>query len=280
MLSDHDADRVNDRDAGHLLAIAKAATATASELVRASSPRTLTTKGDRDVTSDVDVAVETVVRDFLHKHTPHAGFLGEEEGGTSPGDGYRWILDPIDGTINFLHHVPLCAISLSLVCDEVTLTSVIDLPFLGAQYSALRGYGAYANGTRLRVSTTHELRNALVSIDQYTFSNNASLKNDLRHKLVGHLAPQVQRVRMFGTSAIELAWMAQGRLDACVMLGNKPWDTSAGVLIAQEAGARVIDLDGSDHSPDSAATIAVTPALEHDLMSVVQSALADAAPVN
>ena len=85
---------------------------------------------------------------------------------------------------------------------------------------------------------------------------------------------------MFGTSAIELAWMAQGRLDACVMLGNKPWDTSAGGLIAQEAGARVIDLDGSDHSPDSAATIAVTPALEHDLMSVVQSALADAAPVN
>ena len=279
MLSDHGADHVNDRDAGHLLTIAKAATTAASELVRTRSPRTLTTKGDRDFTSDVDIAVETVVRDFLRRHTPNAGFLGEEEGGAGPDNGYHWILDPIDGTVNFLHRVPLCAISLSLVHNKITLTSVIDLPFLGTQYSALRGHGAYSNSTRLHVSTTHKLSDALVSVDQYTFSNDTSLKNALRHQLVGQLAGQVQRIRMFGASAIELAWTAQGRLDACVMLGNKPWDTSAGILIAREAGARIIDLDGSDHSPDSGATIAVTPALEHNLMSVVQSALADTAPV-
>lgn len=148
------------------------------------------------MTSDVDITVEKMVRDFLYKHTPDAGFLGE--------------------------------------------------------------------------------RNA----DQYTFGEDAQRKNKLRHRLTKHLASHVQRIRMLGTSAIDLAWTAQGRLDACIMLGNKPWDTSAGVLIAREAGARVLDLDGSDHSNGSSATIAVTPTLEHDFMSIVRTALSDITPTD
>lgn len=262
--------------ARHFLAIAKAAAATASQIVRSRSPQTITWKGDRDVTSDVDITVETVIRDFLKKHTPSAGFLGEEEGGTKPGDGYHWILDPIDGTVNFLHGVPLCAVSLSLIHDRSTLTSVIDLPFLDAQYSALCGNGSYVNEKRVHVSATQKLNDALISVDQYTFGDDSHRKNSIRHRLIGRLAPHVQRIRMLGTSATELAWTAQGRLDACVMLGNKPWDTSAGVLIAQEAGARILDLDGSDHSPESFATIAVTPSLERDLISIVRSTLTEA----
>ncbi|MDQ3153298.1 MAG: inositol monophosphatase [Actinomycetota bacterium] len=261
-------------DAQHLLAIAKDAAAVASELVRSRRPITVTWKGDRDVTSDVDLTVEKAVRDFLRAHTPTAGFLGEEEGG-HPGDGLHWVLDPIDGTVNFLHGVPLCAISLSLVYNGIVLAGVIDLPFLAAQYSAVRGQGSYANATRLQVSPTRRLDAALVSIDQYAFGEDAERKNDMRHQLTKHLAAHVQRVRVLGTSAIELVWTAQGRFDACIMLGNKPWDTSAGVLIAQEAGARVLDLDGSDHTALSSATIAVTPALEHDLMFIVRAALAE-----
>lgn len=219
------------------------------------------------------MAVETVIRDFLRAQTPSAGFLGEEEGGSKLGDGYQWILDPIDGTINFLHGVPLCAISLSLIHDGVTLTSVIDLPFLDAQYSALKGCGAYANDQRIHVSNTVEIHDALVSIDQYTFDDNPTQRNKMRHHLAGQLATHVQRLRMIGASAVDLAWTAHGRFDACVLLGNKPWDTSAGVLIAQEAGARVLDLDGSDHSLDSQATIAVTPTLEHQLMSIIHETI-------
>ena len=81
---------------------------------------------------------------------------------------------------------------------------------------------------------------------------------------------------MFGTSAIDLAWTAEGRLDACIMLGNKQWDTSAGVLLAREAGARVLDHTGSEHSRDSTSTIAVTPAIEAEFMSVVRTALDEA----
>jgi myo-inositol-1(or 4)-monophosphatase len=269
---------VDNADARKLLAVAKTATSAASELVRSRPPRTLTWKGDRDVASDVDMSVENLVRNYLHRHTPSAGFLGEEEGGSKLGEGSHWILDPIDGTINFLHGLPLCAISLSLVHNGVTVVAVIDLPFLAAQYSALRGRGSFVNDEQLAVSSTHRLDAALISVDQYTFGED-EYKNQLRHILAERLAAYAQRIRMLGTSAIDLAWTAQGRLDACVLLGNKPWDTSAGVLIAQEAGARLLDLDGSEHSAGAIATIAVTPALEKALMSIVRDAVSEARAV-
>lgn len=274
MSPDHCAPAADDSgDARRLLAVATNVTATASELVRSHTPQTVTSKGDRDVTSNVDLAVEKLVRDLLRKHTPNAGFLGEEEGGGRPGEGLHWVLDPIDGTVNLVHGVPLCAISLSLVHHGKVEAAIIDLPFLDSRYTALRGQGAYANNGRLHVSATTNLDAALVSIDQYTFGEGGQEKNYARHCLIENLYPHVQRIRMLGTSAIDLAWTAQGRLDACIMLGNKPWDTSAGILIAEEAGARILDLDGSEHSADSAATIAVTPTLEHDLMSIVRATL-------
>jgi myo-inositol-1(or 4)-monophosphatase len=219
--------------------------------------------------------VERFVRDFLHNKTPEIAFLGEEEGGQPAGRGLLCMLDPIDGTVNFLHGFPLCAVSLSL-CDATTVVAaVIDLPFIGSQYTALLGQGAYADGKRLRVSQTSTLADALISIDQYAFGDDAERKNRQRLRLTERLAHDAQRVRMLGASAIDLAWTAEGRLDACIMLGNKPWDTSAGVLIAREAGARVLDHDGSEHSDQSRSTIAVTPALEVGLMEAVRATLVD-----
>lgn len=257
-----------------LLTVAKKATTMASEFIRSAAPHTLAQKGDRDIASDVDIAVERLVRGFLHQQTPSFGFLGEESGGDTESAGLRWILDPIDGTINFLHGLPFCAVSLSLLQDDITLAGVVDLPFLGVQYSASLGCGSYANNQRLRVSAVNTLNAALVSIDQYTFGAGKDKINSLRHRLLEDIASHVQRVRIFGTSAIDLVWTAQGRLDACIILGNKSWDTSAGTLIAREAGARVLDLDGIDHSITSASTIAVAPSIEHELMTVIHNALA------
>lgn len=280
MLSDKELSAIDQADARDLLVIAKRATATASQLVRTRAPHTLTFKGDRDITSDVDLDVENLIRDLLYEQTPGAEFLGEEEGGGDPqkGDHLHWILDPIDGTVNFVHGVPLCAISLSLVRGGQVLAAVIELPFLNAQYSALLGHGSYVNDQRLQVSSTRKLNAALVSIDQFAFGEDAEHKNLVRHSLIKYLAPRVQRIRMLGTSAIDLAWTAQGRFDACIILGNKPWDTSAGILIAREAGARVLDLDGSNHSMRSLATVVFTPALEKDLMSILRAALTDVTP--
>lgn len=232
-------------------------------------------KGDRDPASEVDLAVERNVRDFLHNKTPEVEFLGEEGGGQPTGHGLLWILDPIDGTVNFLHGFPLCAVSLSLFADNAVVAAVIHLPFIGTQYTALLGQGAFANDKQLRVSRTSTLADALISIDQYAFGEDAERKNRWRMRLTERLAHDAQRVRMLGSSAIDLAWTAEGRLDACIQLGNKPWDTSAGVLIAREAGARVLDHDGSEHSEQSRSTIAVTPALEVGLMEAVRATLVD-----
>jgi myo-inositol-1(or 4)-monophosphatase len=245
----------------------------ASDLIRSRLPRALISKGDRDLASDVDVDIEKSVQMFLRTHAPDLGFLGEEEEIGNQHSGLRWVLDPIDGTINFLHGVPLCAVSLSLLQDDVTLIGSIDMPFLGTQYHALRGHGSYGNNRRLHVSPVQTLTEALVSIDQYTFDEGSQPTNQIRSRLVNKLGHHAQRIRMLGASAIDLAWTAHGRLDACIILGNKLWDTSAGVLIAREAGARVIDLDGEDHSIDSATTIAVTPLLEHELIAAIRLAL-------
>lgn len=266
---------ISEQDQRHYLAVARRAVAEAAELVRTHAPGKLTEKGDRDPASEVDLAVERFVRDFLHNKTPEIEFLGEEEGGHSTGYGLLWMLDPIDGTVNFLHGFPLCAVSLSLFDADTVVAAVIELPFIGTQYTAILGQGAYADDRRLRVSQTSTLANALISIDQYAFGDDAERKNRLRLRLTERLAHDAQRVRMLGASAIDLAWTAEGRLDACIMLGNKPWDTSAGVLIAREAGARVLDQDGSEHLPQSLFTIAVTPTLEAELMAAVQATLAE-----
>ena len=263
------------QDQRHYLAIARRAVADAAELIRTNTPGKLVEKGDRDPASEVDLAVERNVRDFLHNKTPEVEFLGEEEGGQPTGHGLLWMLDPIDGTVNFLHGFPLCAVSLSLLAENTVVAAVIHLPFIGTQYTALLGRGAFADDKQLRVSRTSTLEDALISIDQYAFGEDAERKNRWRLRLTERLAHDAQRVRMLGSSAIDLAWTAEGRLDACIQLGNKPWDTSAGVLIAREAGARVLDHDGSEHSHESSSTIAVTPALEADLMAAVQGAVAD-----
>jgi myo-inositol-1(or 4)-monophosphatase len=266
---------ISDLDQRHYLAIARRAAGEAAELVRTHTPGKLTEKGDRDPASEVDLAVERFVRDFLHNKTPDVDFLGEEEGGEPDGHGLLWMLDPIDGTVNFLHGFPLCAVSLSLVAANMVVAAVIHLPFIGTQYTALLGQGAFADEKRLQVSHTSTLAEALVSIDQYAFGEDAERKNRWRLRLTERLAHDAQRVRMLGSSAIDLAWTAEGRLDACIQFGNKPWDTSAGVLIAREAGARVLDDDGSEHSQQSRSTIAVTPRLEADLMAAVQAILAE-----
>jgi myo-inositol-1(or 4)-monophosphatase len=264
---------ISEEDKLVLLDIAETAVGNASDLLRTRKPTQLRLKGDRDLASDVDLAIERAVRAYLRQKTPDIGFLGEEEGDHGPQDEMRWVLDPIDGTVNFLHGYPLCAIALALVSGDTTLAAVVELPFLSMRYTAIRGNGSYADGRRLRGSDTAALGDALISLDQFTFGPGAELTNSKRSLLLSRLASEVQRVRIIGASAIDLVWTAEGRQDACVMLGNKPWDTAAGVLIAQEAGLRVSDPYGEEYSVHSRAVVAVVPQLEPPLMEIIRMTL-------
>ncbi|MEO3854620.1 inositol monophosphatase family protein [Acrocarpospora sp. B8E8] len=189
--------------------------------------------------------------EFPPRAPAEIGFLGKEEGITGNRNGLMWELDPIDGTANFTHSIPLFAISLGLIDDNRAVLGVIDLPFLGSPYSAAEGAGATCDGEPIHASATDTLNAAIVSIGDYAVGADAEQKNRLRIPLNHQLATRVQRVRMFGSAAIDLAWVAAGKSDACIMLlSNNPWDTAAGVIIAREAGAHILDIDGSPQPLD------------------------------
>ncbi|GIF06253.1 inositol monophosphatase family protein [Actinoplanes siamensis] len=256
-------------DYAGLLPIAHQAVDLARDIMRTMQPGALTAKGDRDMASEVDYAIEEQVRAFLAEQTPDIGFLGEENGTTGTSDGLMWALDPVDGTVNFVHGSPLCAISLGLIADNQAVLGVIDLPFLGSRYSAAEGSGAEANGKPIKATTTRAVGEAVVAIGDYAVGEDSEEKNLDRFALTQRLATTMQRVRMHGSAAIDLAWLAEGRVDAVVMLANKPWDTAAGVIIAREAGAVVADRDGSPHSIGSTATIATNGGLLPSLLDLV-----------
>jgi myo-inositol-1(or 4)-monophosphatase len=236
----------------------------------------LTAKGDRDMVTELDITIERAVRTHLQQATPDIQILGEEEGVTGEGD-LLWALDPIDGTANLVHGIPLCGISLGLIRQGRPVLGVIDLPFLNSRYMAVEGTGAYKGDQKLGTSTTRNLGGAVVAVGDYATGEGADTKNRLRHALHQHLAANVQRVRMLGSSAIDLAWLAEGRLDASLTLSNNPWDTAAGVIIAREAGATITDTDGTDHHLNSTTTIATTPNLTADIHALIKQAQEQAA---
>jgi myo-inositol-1(or 4)-monophosphatase len=253
-----------------LLAIAEQAVDLAQSIVTTHRPADVRTKTDRDTVTDVDLRIEQEVRAFLAKQVPEIGFLGEEEGrheATRPGA--FWVLDPIDGTSNFVHGIPLNAVSLAFVVDEESHVGVIDTPFLDGRYTATKGGGAFVNGSRIKASATEGLADAIVSIGDYAVGPGSEPKNQRRFRITQLLAERVERVRMFGSAAIDLAWLAEGRTDASIMLSNKPWDTAAGVLLAREAGADVVNASGERHSFSSSETIAATPRLTYDVCRIL-----------
>lgn len=254
--------------ASDLLGIGQAAMDLALDTIASSDPGRVTVKGDRDIASDVDYAVESRLREFLANETPGIGFLGEEEGESDDRE-TLWVLDPIDGTANFVRGVPLYGVSLALVEDGRPIVGLINLPAIGLHYTATAQGGARCNGEIIRSRPTASLQDAMVSLGDYAVGENATEKNIDRLAITSRLAQRVERVRMVGSAAADLAWVAHGKLDATVILANKPWDTAAGSLLVREAGALVVDRYGEPHSLTSTSTVALSPELYGDLLPLL-----------
>lgn len=244
----------------------------ARHIFQSCAPGRLTAKGDRDMASEVDYAIEAAVRQFLAERTPEVDFLGEENGLTGhDGGGLLWALDPVDGTVNFVHGSPLCGISLALLDGTRATLGVIDLPWLGHRYHAIQGQGAYRDDQPITVSTVATLREAVVAIGDYAVGPDATQRNQIRLDITGRLAATAQRVRMHGSAAVDFALLAEGAVDAVVIMSNNTWDTAAGVTIAREAGAVVTDQHGDPHDRNSAATIATNPHLTGKILQLCQT---------
>ncbi|MGZ4194902.1 MAG: inositol monophosphatase family protein [Solirubrobacteraceae bacterium] len=230
-------------------------------------------KGDRDFATDVDLRIESEIKASLGEATPVIPFLGEEEGGQEELGGARWVLDPIDGTINFARDSPLCSISLSLVLDGQPVLGIVDAPLLGERFIASQGGGAYLNGARISVAEVSALSEAIVGIADFKVGVGSEEENRVHLAVLSQLARESLRVRMLGSAALDLAWLAAGRLSATLMLSNLPWDVTAGLLLVREAGGAVFDYDGSPHGADSRYTIASVPSLVEPVRRIVVEAM-------
>lgn len=255
-------------DLEKLLGVAGEAVDLAVDTLRSAvGPGDLTPKGDRDYASEIDFRIERQLRAHLTEATPDIGFLGEEEGTSGHQGGLHWALDPIDGTVNYVRDLPLFAVSLALIEDDQPVLGVIDMPTFGVRYRAAAGLGTFAGDRRLSCPPPPaDLGSAIVAIGDYAVGTNAESKNRVRLRITSRLAATVLRVRMLGSAAIDLAWLAEGRLDASITLSNKTWDMAAGVVLARETGHQVVDAAGAAYSLASASTVAAHPAIVDDVV--------------
>ena len=199
-------------------------------------------KGPADFVSSADLAAEKTIRAELSKARPDFGWLMEEAGkGGAPNARSRWIVDPLDGTTNFLHGVPHWAISIAVETDGAIVAGIVHDPVKDELFWAERGQGAYVNSKRLRVSGRRSLDIAMIATG-LPFKGRKTGPNYLAELEL--VMDEVAGVRRFGSAALDLAYVAAGRYDGFWEYGLSPWDTAAGVILVTEAGGFVGEIDG------------------------------------
>jgi myo-inositol-1(or 4)-monophosphatase len=188
-----------------------------------------------DPVSEADRAAERLIGARLAAARPQDGLLGEEDQDPRPGtSGLRWVVDPLDGTVNFLYGRAAWCVSVACEDEDGALVGVVHHPALGETFHAVRGTGAHLDGGPLAVTEVTDLGRTLVATG---FSYDAEVRADQGHDLAD-LVPRVRDVRRDGSAALDLAWVAAGRTDAYVEFGLAPWDWAAGALLVSEAGGR------------------------------------------
>ncbi|MDT7616871.1 MAG: monophosphatase [Pseudonocardiales bacterium] len=224
-----------------------------------------------DVVTASDTAVETLVRERLAQLRPGDTVMGEEHGGSATGPGVGWVVDPIDGTVNFLYGLPWYAVSLAAVRDGDSLAGAVVEPASGRVWSAARGHGATCDGRPLRVSGASDVALSLLGTG---FSYRAE-RRVRQVAMISGLLPRVRDVRRTGSAALDLCAVAAGWMDAYLEHGCSWWDWAAAALVASEAGAvvRVPGPTGSappDDSLGADALFAATPGIAEELGALVR----------
>ena len=263
------------RDASleELLSLAERAARAAGALIVAERPDdlsvTATKSSPTDVVTAMDTAAEALLVETLAAARPEDGVLGEEGGRQGGSSGLTWVLDPIDGTVNYLYRIPAYAVSVAVVsgsprpAEWTVLAGCVHDPVSGETWTAAAGAGAFLDGRRLAVNRDVPLERALVG----TGFGYTRTRREGQARVLAQLLPRVRDVRRAGAASLDLCAVASGRLDGYYERGLKPWDLAAGGLVAAEAGARVTGLAGSRAGEDM--VIAAAPDLARDLDEVL-----------
>ena len=227
-------------------------------------------KGDADLVTEADRASEAFILERLRAYFPDHAVVAEESGSHGAASRYRWYVDPLDGTTNFAHGFPIFAVSIALEQDGEGIVGVIYDPTRDELFEAEKGGGARLNGEPLRVSRVSRLAEALVTTG---FPSRKRHKNPNIH-LYHQLNMQSHGVRRPGSAALDLAYVAAGRMDGFWEIHLAPWDLAAGKLLVAEAGGCVTDLLGQPHRLDSPSILASNRLLYDQLLAAFQEIFA------
>ena len=192
-----------------------------------------------DLVSDADREAERTIRELLETERPQDGLVAEEGSHAEAASGRRWVVDPLDGTINFLYGFPAWAVSVALDDADGALVGVVHSPIHGETFRAVRGEGAFLGDRRLRVGPARPLEQSLVATG---FSYEPD-RRAVQAEAIGRLLPRARDIRRAGAAALDLAWVAAGRVDAFFERGLHHWDWAAGRLLVEEAGGSCAWLD-------------------------------------
>lgn len=225
-------------------------------------------KGRNDFVSDVDRGADAEIINVLRKAYPDHSILSEESGLIGDADAeYQWIVDPLDGTTNFLHGYPYFSVSIALMHKNRIDKGIVYNPVSQELFTASRGDGAWLDSKRLRVSKTNHLEKALLGTG-FPYRKGQDL--DFYQRTLRHYTEKSGGIRRGGSAALDLASLAAGRLDGVWLVGLNSWDVAAGALIVREAGGLINDFSGGDNWMDSGEVLAGTPKVHHQMLQVMK----------
>lgn len=229
--------------------------------------RQITKKSDIDLVTEADVQSEKKVIEIIRRTFPQDNILAEEAGGHAYSSNRTWIIDPLDGTTNFVHGFPFFAVSIGLEVDGKSVMGVVLNPFMNELFEAAKGAGAFLNSKSIRVSRTRDLKESLLATG---FPYDIHKRAD---DVMGRLKKMVvtaQGVRRPGAASLDMCYVAAGRLDGFWEQGLHPWDTAAGIVITEEAGGKLSTYQGEPYTPYQKNIIAANPFILDAMVEILK----------
>lgn len=224
-------------------------------------------EGINNLVTEADHASERAIIEVIQQRFPDHFILSEETGEIKSTSEYKWIIDPIDGTVNFANNIPICCVSIGLEKEGQMILGAVYNPFMNELFFAQRGQGAYLNNKSISVSTKSEvLKSCLVTGFPYTYLDSPNGPLEVFQKLVKQGIP----VRRLGSAAIDLCWVAAGRFDGFYEHKLQAWDSAAGFLMVEEAGGKVTDFSGAPYSPYQPHILATNGKIHEELLDYVK----------
>lgn len=222
--------------------------------------------GVNDLVTQADNEAEDAIIQVVRQKFPDHYILSEEAGALTTGSNIKWIIDPIDGTVNFAHGIPICCVSIGVERDGKMILGAVYNPFMNEFFFAEKGWGASLNDKKLQVTNKDELgRSCLATGFPYAYLDMPNGPLQVFGKLIRQAVP----IRRLGSAALDLCWVAAGRFDGFYEHNLKPWDSAGGFLIVEEAGGKVTDFDGNYYSPYQPGIVATNGKIHDELLLAV-----------